>query len=173
MPLATTITECQNDGRDAKIYYSLSGDCANPVYTLHVGIIGDLNIGDTSDENQVNRRDSNTGIKSYNPGDADVNITGTQIVDGNYQGFAVLTRAKKGGTPVYLLILSGPVTEVNAIGYRGKWWNFDRSISMPSEGEQEASFSLKPAACSDCPVRAVKVAVSGTAADWDQSIVSS
>ncbi len=171
MGLSTVITECQNDGRDARLYYNLA-TCENPVFNLHVGIINDLNLADTSDENQVNRRDGAT-IKTYNPGDQDINVTGTQIVDGNYQGYAVIVRAKKGGKPADLLILSGPITEINAIGYRGKFWNFDRTIAMPSEGEQEQSFSLKPAACSDCPVRPVKVAVEGIAADWDQSIVSS
>lgn len=169
MPASTTITECQNDGSDMRLYYDISGTCATPVLVEHVGIIGDLNVPDTDDENQVNRRGDSGTIKKYNPGDTDVSITGTQIVAGNYEGFLAITKAKKGGSPGIFLVLTGPVSEVNAIGYFGKWYNFDRSISGPAEGEQEASFNLKPAACSDCEVRAVKVAVADTAADWDQT----
>lgn len=160
-------------GKDARLYYSTSGSCAAPVYVEHVGIINDLSVADTDDENQVQRRGSaGGGIKKYNPGDSEVNITGTQIVDGNYEGFLYINGARKGGNPLDFLVLSGPLSEVNAVGFRGKWYNFDRSLSFPAEGEQEQTFSLKPAACSNCDVRAVKVLVSGTAADWDPVISS-
>jgi hypothetical protein len=169
MPASTTITECQNDGSDMRLYYDISGTCETPVLVEHVGIIGDMNIGDVDDENQVNRRGSAAGIKTYNPGDSEVSVTGQQIVDGNYEGFLAITKAKKGGSAGAFLALTGPISEVNAVGYFGKWFNFDRSISGPAEDEMEASFNLKPAACSDCLVRSVKVAVAGTAADWDQT----
>lgn len=172
MPISTTITECTNDGSNMRLYYNISGDCATPVYVEHVGIVGDLQITDTSDENQLMRRGSLGTIKTFNPGDEDVSVSGTQIVDGNYQGFLVINSARKGNSAVDFLILTGPLTEVNSVGYRGKWWNFERSISAPAEGEQEASFNLKPAACSDCAVRAVKIAVANTAADWDTSVFS-
>ena len=174
--MATTeITECQNDGDKMKLYYSLSGDCDSPVWVEHVGIINDLNLADTDDEQQVNRRGSVNSIKKYNPGDTDLAVTGTQIVQGNYQGFQVLNSAKKGGAPRHLMILSGALSDVNSIGYAGHWYNLDRSISGPAEGEQEGSFNLRPAACvvEECEVKAVKVLVSGTAADWDQSVISS
>ena len=173
MPGSTTISNCQSLGKDARLYYSTSGSCAVPVYVEHVGIIGDLNVGDTDDENQVQRRGgASLGIKTYNPGDSDVSITGTQIVDGNYEGFLYINGARKGGNPLDFLVLSGPISEVNTVGYRGKWYNFDRSLSFPAEGEMEQSFSLKPAACSDCAVRPVKVLVANTAADWDPVISS-
>lgn len=172
--VTTTITECQNDGDEMRLYYNLSGDCDTPVWVEHVGIIGDLDIADTDEENLLNRRGGNS-IKKYNPGKTDLAITGKQVVQGNYQGFQVINAAKKGGDPRHLMILTNPIDNVNAIGYAGSWYNFDRSISGPAEGEQEASFNLKPAACvaDECEVKAVKVLVGGTAADWDQTIISS
>lgn len=172
--VTTEITECQNEGEDMSLYYNLSGDCDTPVWVQHVGIIGDLNLGDTDDENQVNRRGGNA-LKKYKPGKTDVNPTGTQIVQANYQGYQVIVSAKKGGSPRHMMILTNTIDTVNAVGYSGLWYNFDRSISGPAEGEQEASFSLKPAACvSDaCEVKAVKVLSASTASDWDQTVISS
>lgn len=168
MAASTTITECQNDGGDMKIYYDISGTCDTPVLVEHVGIIGDLNLGDVDDERQVQRRGV-SGLKTYQPGDTEVSVTGQQIVDGNYEGYLALTKAKKGGVPGLFLILTGAVSEVNTVGYWGKWYNFDRSISGPSEDEQEATFNLKPAACSDCLVRAVKITTASQVDDWDQT----
>lgn len=171
----TEITECQNDGDEMRLYYSLSGDCEVPVWVEHVGIIGDLNLGDVDDKNEVRRRGSSSNIKKYNPGNSEIEITGTQIVQGNYQGFQVINSAKKGGSPRHFMILTAPISTVNAIGYAGQMYNSDRSISGPGEGEQEASFSLYPAACvaAACEVKAVKVLSAGTAADWDQTVISS
>jgi hypothetical protein len=172
--VTTTITSCQNDGDQMRLYYNLSGNCAAPVWVEHVGIVGDLNLGDTDDENQVQRRGAGK-LKTYNPGDTEVAITGTQIVQGNYQGFQVINSAKKGGSPRHLMVLTAPISNVNAIGYSGNWFNFERSISGPAEGEQEASFNLKPAACQStaCEVKAVKVLTAGTPSDWDQTVISS
>ena len=172
MPAVTEITDCQNSGDQMSLYYNLSGDCAIPVWVLHVGIIGDLNIGDTDDEKTLKRRGSGS-IKKYIPGDTDIAITGTQIVQSSYQGFQVLQSARKGGTPKHLLVLTSPISVVGACGYAGQFYNFDRSISGPAEDEQEGSFNLKPAACvaTACEVKAVRVAVSGTAADWDSLVL--
>ena len=74
MPISTTITECTNDGSNMRLYYNISGDCATPVYVEHVGIVGDLQITDTSDENQLMRRGSLGTIKTFNPGDEDVSV---------------------------------------------------------------------------------------------------
>ena len=171
----TEITSCQNDGDQMKLYYNLSGDCAAPVWVEHVGIINDLNLNDTDDQQQVNRRGSINSIKEYNPGDTELEVSGTQIVQGNYQGFQVINSAKKGGVARHFMILTGPISEVNSIGYAGLFYNFERSISGPGDGEQEASFLLKPAACAsdDCKVKAVKVLSAGTAADWNQAVISS
>lgn len=168
MAAVTEITDCQNSGDQMSLYYNLSGDCDSPTWVLHVGIIGDLNIGDTDDEKTLKRRGSGS-IKKYVPGDTDLAITGTQIVQSSYQGFQVLQSARKGGTPKHLMILTSPLSVVGACGYAGKFYNFDRSISGPAEDEQEGSFNLKPAACveTECEVKAVRVTTGGTAADWD------
>ena len=170
----TEITECQNDGDKARIYYSLSGDCASPVWVEHVGIVNDLTLTDTDDQTQINRRTGNN-LKKYNPGDTEISIAGTQIPQGNYQGFQVINSAKRGGDPRHLMFLTGPVTDVNSFGYAGHFYNFERSVNAPAEGEMEASFELKPAACvaADCEVKAVKVLSAGTAADWNQTGISS
>lgn len=173
MPASTTLAECQNDGSDMRVYYDISGTCDTPVLVEHIGVIGDLNINDVDDENQVQRRGAQGGIKTYNPGDTELAVTGQQIVDGNYEGFLAITKAKKGGVPGLFLILTGQVSEVNAIGYWGKWFNFDRSLSGPAEGEQEGAFNLKPAACSDCLVRAVKITTASQVDDWDQTTLPS
>ena len=169
-----SIVDCQYDGSNARLYYNLSGDCASPVWVEHVGIIGDLTIGDTDDEQQVNRRGARK-IKVYNPGDSDITVSGNQIPQANYQGFQVINAAKGGGNPRHFMVLTGPVSSVNSFGYSGKFFNFDRSVSAPGEGEMEAAFNLKPAACVEtaCEVKAVKVLSAGTAADWNQTVISS
>lgn len=170
--MTTQITECQRQGDEMRLYYSLSGDCDTPVYVEHVGIIGDLTLSDVADENQVQRRGASGGTKTYNPGDKEVSITGTQIVAGDYDGYNVIRSAGRGGSPVDFLILTGPLSDTNSVGYRGKFYNFDNTINGPAEGEMDGAVNLKPAACSDCPVREVKVVSPGTAADWDPTNIS-
>lgn len=166
MPLSAVPVDCQNAGRDMILYYNV-GDCATPIWVEHLGVIGDMNLGDVDDEEQLSRRRSTSRIKEYLPGDTDISITGQQITDGNYEGNAFLNSMRRGGEPGDVLVLTEPISSVNAYGVRGKMWNFDRSISGPASGEQEQQFSLKPAACSDCAVRYVHVEVAETAADFD------
>lgn len=170
----TEIVQCQYDGSNAKLYYNLSGDCDAPVWVEHVGITGDLNLADTDDQQQVNRR-TGVRVKAYNPGDTEIAITGTQIPQANYQGFQVINAAKRGGSPRHFMFLSGPISSVNSFGYSGMFYNFDRTVSAPAEGEMEQSFELKPAACvaTECEIQAIKVLSAGTAADWNQTVISS
>jgi hypothetical protein len=169
MALSTAIANCQNPGINALIYYNVASTdaCDTPIFVEHEGIVGDLNIGMVDDEEELTRRSSTTFFKEYSPGKTEANVTGQQVPDGNYEGNVVLNGAIRGGDPVDLLILNDDIDTQYAYGLRGKFYNFDRSLSAPATGEQEQTFSLKPAACSDCPVRYVKVAVAGTAADWD------
>lgn len=153
------------------LYYN-TGTCGTPVWVEHEGVVGDLQLEDSDDEEEVTRRRTVYNIKEYTPGLTDVAISGQIITDFNYQGTRYILSAKRGGSPKDFLILTAPLTVVNAYGYRGKFYNFSRGVSGPQQGEQELSFNLKPAACADCPVRAVLVSVSGTAADFDQSSLS-
>lgn len=168
------ITQCQYNGSDARLYYNLSGDCNNPVWVEHVGIVGDLTLTDTDDQQQVVRRGGGS-IKTYNPGDTEISIAGTQVPQVNYQGFQAITSAKKGGSPRHFMFLTGPIATVNSFGYSGQFYNFERSVSAPGEGEMEQSFELRPAACvlDECEVKAVKVLSGGTASDWNQAVISS
>lgn len=166
MPLSESIASCQNPGSDMIAYYNV-GTCAVPVWSEHEGIVGDLNLGMVDDEEELTRRTSTSNFKEYTPGKTDVSFTGQQIPDGNYEGNAAFNSAIKDGTPLDILVLTDDLSVVNSYGIRGKMYNFDRSISGPATGEQEQTFSFKPAACSDCPVRYVQVAIAGTAADFD------
>ena len=166
MPISTTPVDCVNPGKDMTLYYN-TGSCAVPVWVEHLGVVGDLQLEDTDDEEEVSRRRSAYNIKEFSPGMQTVSISGQQITDFNYQGNRYINASKKGGSPQDFLILTSPLTVVNAYGYRGKFYNFVRSVSGPMQGEQEQTFNLKPAACADCHVRAVLVSVSGTAADFD------
>lgn len=166
MPLSATIADCVNKGKDMVLYYN-TGTCASPVFVEHQGIKGDMTLAEADDEEEVQRRSSASNIKEYVPGLTDVGISGTQITDGNYEGNVFLNSMRTGGVPRDVLVLTDDIGTVHAYGWRGKMWNFDRGISGPFQGEQEQSFSLKPAACSDCAVRAVKVLVAAAAADWD------
>lgn len=171
MPLATTLTDCQNDGSDFVTYYNV-GTAGTPIWVEHLGIIGDLTLSITDDENASTRRNSTSNFKEYLPGRTDVAFTGQQIVEGNYEGNAAFNSAIKDGTPLDLLLLTDDVDTAYAYGLRGQFYNFDRSISAPGEGEMEQSFNFKPAACATTPVHYVKVAVAGTAAVWDPTDVT-
>jgi hypothetical protein len=148
------------------MYYNV-GTCLVPVWAEHSGVVGDLTLGITDDEEELIRRSSTANFKEYIPGRTDISITGNQIPDGNYDGNAAFNSAIKDSGAIDLLVMTDDVDTLYAYGVRGKFYNFDRSINAPAQGEMEQAFSFKPAACADCPVRYVRVSVEGTAADWD------
>jgi len=169
MPISTTITECEKPGSLMTLYYDTAGDCTTPVWVEHAGIVGDMTLNDEDEKNEVERRIG--GIKEYSSGDTDISIEGEQIPDFNYQGNVWINAARRGGIARQFLILNNKITAVNAAGYRGMFKNFVRNVSGPRTGEQKQTFNLAPAACSICPVRAVKVAVANAAADYDPTLV--
>jgi len=171
MPLSASITNCQTNGSDFSTYYNV-GTAGSPIWVLHDGIIGDLTLGITDDENQSTRRSATSNFKEYLPGKTDLNFTGQQIPDGNYEGQAAFNSAIKDGDPIDLLLLTDDVDTQYAYGVRGEFYNFDRSISAPAEGEMEQSFSMKPAACPTVAVRYVRVETAGTASDFDPTDIT-
>lgn len=171
MPLSATIANCQTQGSDFSAYYNV-GTAGTPIWVLHDGIIGDLTLGLTDDENQSTRRSATSNFKEYLPGRTDCSFTGQQIPDGNYEGQAAFNSAIKDGTPIDLLLLTDDIDTQYSYGVRGEFYNFDRSISAPAEGEMEQSFNFKPAACPTTAVRYVQVAVAGTAADFDPTDIT-
>ena len=166
-----TLDACELPGSNMTIYYDTANDCDTPVWVEHVGIDGDLTINDEDDQNRVARRGTAHGIKEYSSGDTELEIEGQQVPDFSYEGFQRIIYARKGGPAQHFLILSDKITVVGAFGYRGKWKNFRRNHSGPNEGQQEYSFLLKPAACSDCNVRPVQIAVASTPADYDPTTI--
>lgn len=167
MPLSKKVTNCQNPGTDMSVYWN-AGTANSPIWVLHTGIIGDLNLGLTDDENESTRRDSSTNFKEFSPGKTDCSITGNQIPDGNFEGLNAFNSAIKGGDPIDLLVLTGPITEQYAYGVRGEFYNFDRSLSGPATGDMEQAFNMRPAACPTVPVRYVQITAPNTVAtkDW-------
>jgi len=161
---------CDLAGMEAGLYYNL-GDVDTPVWVEHVGITGDLTCTETEDENELTTRNRNRKVKEYTEGEIDVNITGTQVVDSEYQGYQALYSARKGGEPLDVMWLTQAITEIGAVGWRGKMRNFDRTFNAPATGSQTQNFSLKPAACTDAPVREVKVTAEDTVTDFDPTII--
>jgi hypothetical protein len=161
---------CDLAGMEAGLYYNL-GDSESPVWVEHVGITGDLTCTETEDENELTTRNRNRKVKEYTEGEIDVNITGTQVLDSEYQGYQALYSARKGGDPLDIMFLTQAITEIGAVGWRGKARNFDRTFNAPATGSQTQNFSLKPAACTDAPFREVKVTAEDTITDFDPTII--
>lgn len=171
MTIQTTaeLNGCNRLGQDISIYYN-TGTCETPVWVLHEGVVGDLTINETDDENEQPVRDPNQLIKVYNPGKTDVNPTGEITFDPLYEGAFLFNSMRNGGAPADLLILSGDIEEEGNIGWRGAWWNFDRTWNAPETGNATQNFSLRPAACQNCMVRTVYVATGGDVEDYDPGI---
>jgi len=144
-----TVSEsCDVRGRDMVLYYN-TGTCESPVWVLHKGIIGDLTLGETEDDEELSSRNPYRLTKEYLDGEIDLSITGTQSTDSAYAGFqALMTRGL-----VSVMVLTGPVDVAGGTGWEGEWRNKDRTINGPTTGSMLTNFNLKPAACTLCPVR--------------------
>ena len=172
MALTETPQDCDKRGNELTLYYNV-GDDATQVWVEHLGMIDDLTMSEVEDENEQTTRRSTRSVKEYNQGDIDLNITGTQLTDTNYEGWAFLNSLRRGGNPGDIMVLTGLITEVGSYGWRGMFRNFDRTISGPATGNMTSAVNLKPAACADVPVRVVKIAVSDTVADFDPTVFES
>lgn len=161
-----TPTACDKRGDELSLYYN-TGDSATPVWVLHVGLVGDLTFNETDDEQELSIRNPAQLIKEYLAGRTDLSISGTQVLDDEYEGCLFLTSMRAGGEPRDVLVLTGTIDTVGVVGFRGKWYNVDRTATGPETGPPNRNFNLRPAACTDTPVRAVRVAVADTIADYD------
>lgn len=164
-----TPEQCDRKGSELTLYYN-TGTCDIPVWVQHLGIVGDLTISETDDEDELSIRDPSRNIKQYIEGRTDIAITGEQVTDPEYEGHSFLTAMRPGGDPGDILVLTGPLDVVGNVGYRGMFRNFDRTSNGPETGAATTAFNLKPAACTTCPVRPVKVSVADTAADYDPGV---
>ena len=174
MPLyqSAELTLCDKRGSEFSLYLNLGNICTTPVWSFHKGVTGDLSLNETDDEEELTVRDPAQIVKQYNPGKTDIEISGQQTVDQLYEGNAFVNSARSGGSPIDVACLSGYIGEEGSAGWRGSFFNFDRSQSGPESGAATQNFRLKPAACqlTSCKVRPVKVATANAVADYDPSI---
>lgn len=169
MPQSANLTLCDQKGLDFSLYLNLGNDCSAEAWSFHKGVTGDLSLSETEDEEELSVRDRTQLVKQYTESKIDVEISGEQVVDQLYEGCAFINSARSGGSPIDVALLSGLITDVGSIGWRGKFRNFDRSMSGPEQGAATQTFRLKPAACQvdACKVRPVNIATSGTIANYN------
>ena len=156
------LENCDLRGRDATLYYN-TGTEGSPIWVEHIGITGDLTCNETEDENELPTRNRNRVVKEYTSGDTDIGISGTQVMDSEYYGWQVLYSMRGGGGAAYdMMFLTEPISNVGAVGWRGKMRNFDRTFNAPETGSQTQNFNLKPAACASPNVRPVRIETTDT-----------
>lgn len=149
-------TNCNKRGQDAVIYWN-TGTCATPVWSLHEGMTGDITMGLTIEKLELSLRKPDAQLKEYIMDKGDLSVTGTTVTDGEYAGNVPLDEMITTRTAVDFLILSGPLSNgINEYGFRGKMFNFDRTLNAPDGDSMTNNIDLAPAACTDCPVRLVK-----------------
>ena len=167
MAQSTNLTQCDKQGSEISLYYN-TGTCATPVWVFHKGVVGDLNLSETENENELSNRDPAQIVRQYTEDKIDLEISGEQVVDQDYEGCAFINSMRSKGVPGDVCWLSGYMSETGNFGWRGKFRNFDRSISGPESGAPRQTFRLKPAACvlEECKVRPVKVSVADAVADY-------
>lgn len=159
-------TKCDRRGKELSLYFN-TGTSTTPVWVFHQGMIGDLNLGETEDEEQLETRSVTRLVKEYIEGDIDINITGQQLVDEDYEGYLFLYSMRAGGDARDVMVLTGAIDTAGVVGWRGMMRNKDRSITGAATGGMTATVSLRPAACTETPVRPVKIAAESTVGDWD------
>ena len=161
---------CDLRGMDACLYYNVGTD-ASQVWVEHIGITGDLTCTETEDEDELTTRNRNRSVKEYTEGETDINITGTQVMDPEYQGWQALYAARTHGAARDFMFLTQPISEVGAVGWRGMMRNKDRTFNAPATGSQTQNFSLRPAACTSVSVRPVKIATANTVDTFDPTVI--
>ena len=166
-----TPQQCKK-GTKLKLYYNTGTDAAQ-VWVLHEGMVEDLTLGETEEENEVNDRREDREVKEYSEGEVEVSITGTQLTDPEYEGWQFLNSMRSGGSPGDVMCLTDTMDIVGAYGWRGHMRNFDRTFNGPRQGNQTNAVSLKPAAqctADHVGVRPVKIATADTVTDFDPTV---
>jgi hypothetical protein len=177
MPGETELTNCDKQGSEVSLYYDTGDDpstaggssCTTPVWVYHKGITGDLSINETGDEEELSVRDPDQIYKQYAESKHDLEISGEQVVSPDYEGYIYLNAMRSRSFARNILILTGYLTELKNVGFKGKFRNFDFSITGPETGASKQNFKLKPAACvkSGCKITPVKTAAAGTITSYD------
>ncbi len=180
MPMATDLTQCDKRGAEASIYYDTADDpsiaggsaCTTPTWVYNKAVTGDLTITETEDEEELSSRDPAMIYKQYAESKADLEVSGELMVDILYEGYIYMNAMRAGSYARNLLVLTGYLTNLNEVGFKGKFRNFERTISAPESGPQKQTFKLKPAACVKvgCKISPVKTAAAGTTAVYDPGL---
>lgn len=166
--MSTVIESCKK-GSDMTLYYN-TGTGASPTWVEHLGMVEDLDVNESDELSELSGRRASRKVKEYNQGDTELSISGSQIHDPGYEGWQILNAARNDGVSKDLLVLSGSLATAGSYGWRGDFWNSDRSLKGPSSGDMVNAVNLQPAApchADHQEVRVVKVATPGTAADFD------
>lgn len=175
--MATDLVNCDQKGSEMSLYYDTADDpsiaggssCTTPAWVYNKAVSGDMTITDTEDENELSARDPEMQYKQYSESKPDLEISGELLIDPDYDGFRYMNAMRAGSFGRNILALTSYLTNVGSIGFKGKFRNFDRTLSGPEAGAGKQNFKLKPSACvkAGCKITPVKIAVSGTAATWD------
>lgn len=177
MPGETDLTNCDKKGSEVSLYYDTADDpttaggstCTTPVWVYHKGITGDLSINETGDEEELSVRDPDQIYKQYSESKHDLEVSGEQVVSPDYEGYIYLNAMRAGSFARNMLVLTGYLTELKNVGFKGKFRNFDFSITGPETGASKQNFKLKPAACvkAGCKITPVKTGAAGTITSYD------
>ena len=178
--MSTELVNCDQKGSEMSLYYDTADDpsisggssCTTPVWVYNKAVTGDMSIADTEDESELSARDPEMTYKQYAESKPDLEVTGELLIDPDYDGFRYLNAMRAGSYGRNILVLTTYLTNVGAIGFKGKFRNFDRTLSGPETGAGKQNFKLKPAACVKvgCKITPIKVTVSGTAGIYDPGI---
>lgn len=160
-------------GSQVTLYYN-TGIPAAPVWIEHVGMVEDLDMNETEELTELSGRREDRIVKEYNEGEIELAITGTQICDVDYEGWQALNSSRTGGIPGDFACLTNKISVIGAYGWRGDFWNGDRTFRGPSSGDLVNAVNLQPAApCNVASetVRVVRVSTPGDADDFDPTVI--
>jgi hypothetical protein len=151
-------------GSSLTVYYNV-GTPTTAVWVEHLGMIEDLDVSEVEELQEFSSRSSQRMFKEYNYGEVELAVTGTQMYDPSYEGWQYMNAARAGGNPGDFLILGGYLNLVCSYGWRGAFWNSDRSLRGPAQGNMVNAVNLQPASgCNrgDTPgVHVVRVETAG------------
>ena len=168
MTQGAELTQCDKSGNELSLYLNV-GSCETPTWIYHKGVVGDLNYNENENPNEQSSRDPAQLVRQYVGDKIDIEISGEQHVDAFYEGCNFINSMRHKSAARDICILTGYMSEVGVTGWRGKFRNFDRSVSGPESGPMRQTFMLKPAACvtTACKVRPVQVATANAVADYN------
>jgi len=177
METTTNLTMCDKKGSEGSLYYDTADDpsiaggslCTSPVWVFNKAVTGDLEMNDTVSEQELSSRDPQMVYKQYAESKPDLEISGELMFDPLYEGFSYVDSIRPGSFARNFLALSGPISQVGEIGWKGKFRNFDFARSFPEEGAPKQKFKLKPAACinAGCRIQAVEIATANTVTTYN------